>query len=469
MGNKIQLTPGELRTQATELQTLSAEYDALFGSINKELQSVNSNWSANLAHNFTGKITSAQNKCKHITQMLDAGANAANAAANAFENTDKVLSILYKTGVDVSAFPSGVAGAVISAALGAAGVVGGVTAGASAGEALTEDERSWFAKFLNNEHKVSDSVLHGETGKETEIFGINVGGSASGDILYGEAGIKSKASWGWDNKTGTWDFKKFGFGTEAYASGSVAQGQVEGNVGYLHGSASGKFLTGTVKGKANVTLWDKDGFAPSLMVGAEASAAVAHGEAEVGFGNDQYGIYTKADGDLLYAGAEAGAGIGYIGTDKDGKKQYGAKAEAKAMACLAQGKVKGGFTLFGIDIDLGVKGYAGAVGAEAGGSITTNGVTASVGGAAVFGGALDISVDWSDAKWIGDTADAIGDFAGDVYDFGKGAVETIGDAAKDIGEAAIDFGKDVGKAAKDFGGDILEAASDVGDYLFGWL
>ena len=76
MGNKIQLTPGELKTQAAELQTLSAEYDALFGTIIGELESVNTHWSPNLAHNFTGKITSAQNKCKHITHMLDAGAKA---------------------------------------------------------------------------------------------------------------------------------------------------------------------------------------------------------------------------------------------------------------------------------------------------------------------------------------------------------------------------------------------------------
>ena len=467
MGNKIQLTPGELKTQAAELQTLSAEYDALFGTIIGELESVNTHWSPNLAHNFTGKITSAQNKCKHITHMLDAGAKAAGAAASAFESTDKVLSILYKTGIDVSAnnMPNGVINAALAVLTGAGD---SVIAGASA-ENLTEDERSWFAKFLNNELKADGSVLHGEVGKDGKILGFNSSGKASGDILYGEAGISGKGSWGFDKKTGKWNFKDFGFGLNAYANGSVAKGEVEGNIGYLHGKASANLLNAGVKAEAKATLWDDGKFNPSLMVGAAAEASVAHGEAEAGFGTDQYGVYGKAEGDFLYAGAEAGAGIGYIGTDKDGKPMYGAKAEAKAMACVAKGEVKGGVTIFGIDIDVGVKGYAAAAGVEAGASVSTTGVTGSFSGALGLGAGMDISIDWSDAKWIGDTADAIGDFASDAYDFGKEAVDVIGDAAKDIGEAAVDFGKDVGKAAKEFGGEVMDAAEEVGDFLFGWL
>lgn len=467
--SKIQLTPAELKAQAAQMEALSTEYDALFGNVVTELRSVNGNWSPNLAHNFSGKITSAQNKFRHITDMLSEGAKAANAGATAFENTDKVLSILYKTGIDVSSFPGGVASAVMNTALGIADSIGGAVAGASAGEDLTEDERSWFAKLLNNELVAEGSVLGGEVSGDGTFLGFNTSGTASGDLLYGSAGLKGKASWGFDKSTGKWDFKKFGFGLDAFANASLAKGEVSGNVGYLHGKLGGSVGNVGVKAKANATLWDKDGFNPSLMIGAEASASVAHGEAEVGFGNDQYGIYTKADGDVLYASAEAGAGIGYLGVDKDGKKMYGAKAEAKAMACLAQGKVKGGFTLFGIDIDLGVKGYAGAAGVEAGGSVTTNGVTASFGGSLGLGAGMDISVDWSDAKWIGDAADAVGDFAGDVYDFGKEAADVIGDAAKDIGEAAVDFGKDVGKAAKEFGGEVMDAAEEVGDFLFGWL
>ena len=80
------------------------------------------------------------------------------------------------------------------------------------------------------------------------------------------------------------------------------------------------------------------------------------------------------------------------------------------MASVAQGSVKGGITLFGVDIDVGVKGYAVAAGVEAGGSISTKGVKAKIGGALAIGGGLEVSVDWSDAEWIGDAADAINGF-----------------------------------------------------------
>ena len=121
------------------------------------------------------------------------------------------------------------------------------------------------------------------------------------------------------------------------------------------------------------------------------------------------------------------------------------------MASVAQGKVKGGITVFGIDIDVGVKGYAVAAGVEAGGSISTNGVKANFSGALGLGAGLDISVDWSDAKWIGDSIDAVGDFVGDATDF-------IGDAANTVYDAAGDF---ISGAA--------DVAGDVGDFLFGWI
>lgn len=333
-------------------------------------------------------------------------------------------------------------------------VVGGVvtTAGAtSSAKTSNEDERSWFAKFINNDLKTSGSVLSGKKTGEGELWGINTAGAVSGAILAGDASIKSRASWKFKDKDGNWDFKSFGISTEAKASGAVAKGEVEGNLGYLHGKASGKAITGAVKGEAKFTLYDDGKLNPSLSIGAKAEGSVLQGDAEVGFGTDQYGVYTKADGDLLHAEAEAKAGIGYIGKDKDGNATYGASAKASAMASVAQGKVKGGITIFGIDIDVGVKGYAVAAGVEVGGSITTEGVTAKFSGALGLGAGLDVSVDWSDAKWIGDSIDAVGDFVGD-------ATEFVGDAAKHVGGAAENFFKGA-----------ADVAEDVGDFWFGWI
>lgn len=280
----------------------------------------------------------------------------------------------------------------------------------------SDDNRSWFAKFVGNNLKAAGSVLSGEISGEGELWGISTAGTLSGTVLTGEAGIESNASLGFDEE-GKWDIKSFDLTTSAYATGALAKGTVEGNVGYLHGEASGQFLTGAVKGEAKMQFFEDGKINPAFMVSAKASGSVLQGEAEAGLGTDQFGVYGKAEGDVLHAEAEATAGIGYIGTDKDGNAQYGAKAEVSAMASIAQGEVKGGFTLWGIDIDIGAKGYAGAVGVEAGASVTTDGVKANFSGAAALGAGLEVSIDWSDAEWIEDGVDWIGDTAEDVGDF----------------------------------------------------
>ena len=463
MAERIKITPAELQAQANEMKSLEGAFSTLFSGVSSDLKKVNTNWSSNLSHNFEGKINSAQRSFTQITQELMNGAKVADTCAVTFESVDSQLAIIYGGGVGGS---NGTRGGMPQS------VIDAVLSGAPVAEAtanMTEEEKSWFAKFLNNELKVSDAVLSGEKSGSGSFLGFNTAGTAKGDLLYGEAGFKSKASWGFDKETGKWNFDDFGFGTEAYAAGTVAQGEISGNIGYLHGKAGGKFVTGGVSAEAKATLWDDGKFNPSLMVGAKAEATLLQGEAEVGFGNDQYGVYAKADGDLLHAEAEAGAGIGYIGKDKNGNAMYGAKAEASAMACVAQGKVAGGFTIFGIDIDVGLKGYAAAAGVEVGGAITTTGAKVDLGGALGLGAGMDISIDWSDAKWIGETADAVGDFVGDGIEIAKDIGDAAIDFGTDVAKAAVDFGSDVAKAAQDFGGDVLEAAGDVGDYLFGWL
>lgn len=311
-------------------------------------------------------------------------------------------------------------------------------------ENVDEDTKSWFAKFINNELKTSDSVLHGEKEGQGELWGVNTAGKISGDILAYEAGVESKMSWEFQDENGNWNTDMLGFVTEAKVTGAIAQGEVEGNFGYLHGKASGKAITGAISGEAKVTLWEDGKFQPGVSVGAKAEVSVLKGEAEIGVGTDQYGVYAKAEGDVLHAEANAEAGFGSLGTDENGQVIYGAKAEASALASVAQGEVKGGFTIFGIDIDIGVEGYAVAAGVEAGGSITTEGVTANVSGALGLGAGVNISVDWSDAKWIGESVDAVGDFVGDVTDF-------------------------VGDAAGDFIDEASNVVEDVGDFLFGWI
>lgn len=100
MGTKILLTPAELQAQAVEMRTLAEDYEALFGNVGSTLNKVNGNWSANLANNFTGKITTAQRSFQLVTQELMNGAQIADTSAKTFESVDSQLAKLYCTGVD---------------------------------------------------------------------------------------------------------------------------------------------------------------------------------------------------------------------------------------------------------------------------------------------------------------------------------------------------------------------------------
>lgn len=89
---RIRLTPKELKSQATEMTSLMGEYESLFGSVINILNNTNNHWSANLSHNFAGKITSAQKGFSTVIDMLQYGATAANSSAESFEGIDVSLS-----------------------------------------------------------------------------------------------------------------------------------------------------------------------------------------------------------------------------------------------------------------------------------------------------------------------------------------------------------------------------------------
>ena len=115
MADRIKLTPAELMTQASQMRTLEEEFSTLFSSVVVELNKVNGNWSPNLAHNFVGKITSAQTKFTHISQMLLDGAKVAEHSARSFESVDSALAKLYSGTADaISGAGNAVSGAVNS-------------------------------------------------------------------------------------------------------------------------------------------------------------------------------------------------------------------------------------------------------------------------------------------------------------------------------------------------------------------
>lgn len=91
MASRIILDPETLLAQAGEMQNLTAEYESLFSKVTGTLNDTNNNWSELLAHNFTGKISSAQQSSASITELLSSGAAAAKNSAVTMQSVDQSL------------------------------------------------------------------------------------------------------------------------------------------------------------------------------------------------------------------------------------------------------------------------------------------------------------------------------------------------------------------------------------------
>lgn len=271
------------------------------------------------------------------------------------------------------------------------GAVAGGTAGGSGlnGNESSGSEQGGDGGFTSG--KVEGSVLEGKLEGATTVGGVATAGSVSGSVLSGEAGYDVKVKSGVD-EDGNLSLSAEG---SAHASGAIAKGEAKGNFGIASGEIEGEVGSASAKGEAKCTLMDHGEFAPSLSASAEAEAAVAKGSAEAQIGNDAYNVHGEASGKVLSAEAKSGADIGSF-RNEDGKQQYGAHAGAGAMASLAQGEVKGGISVFGIDVDVKAKGYAGAVGAEVDSYVTNNGAMLDLDLGLIVGAGAKVSVDWTD-------------------------------------------------------------------------
>lgn len=91
MASRIIFDPETLLAQAGEMQSLTAEYESLFSKVTGTLNDTNNNWSELLAHNFAGKISSAQQSFASITELLASGAAAAKNSATTMQSVDQSL------------------------------------------------------------------------------------------------------------------------------------------------------------------------------------------------------------------------------------------------------------------------------------------------------------------------------------------------------------------------------------------
>lgn len=243
----------------------------------------------------------------------------------------------------------------------------------------------------------SDYEKTEKTIKKTRISD-GVGGSnpssysavAGGSTTYTKDGVTYHAEGAVLTAEGDAGIDKYG----AHAEGSVAVAKGEASVSGKYGGASveASFIEG--KGEANFGLPDSftmnDEESKTAGISASASVAVASAAAEGYLGSEKNNVHGKAEGSVL--GADANAEIGVVA----GEGNIGVRASVGAEAYLAKGEVSGGFSIFGIDIDVGVEGMVG-VEAEASAEVGIAGFGFDLGLGPV---GLDITVDWSDIDLI---------------------------------------------------------------------
>ncbi len=251
----------------------------------------------------------------------------------------------------------------------------------------------------------SGSVLSGELSGSTELpGGINAAGMVSGELLgyshkkKGEFGITYKKN----KETGEYELDGIGAEIGIEGEGHAAKGKVKGSIGFLSGETEGAIGKVSGSGSLGASLFRDGKFAPNLHGKIDGEATAVEGSAKTSVGTENNNAHISADGKLLTAegkGEVAAGVITYEDDDGETKTGIGVKAEIGGEAYLATGKVKGGFTIFGVNIDIGVKGHLGGGSAKAGGHITSGGIGGSLDVGFLAGLGLDFNIDWSNFKF----------------------------------------------------------------------
>ncbi len=301
----------------------------------------------------------------------------------------------------------------------------GITGGELSGSAFFEKFREFStvgAAFsaLVTQGKLSDSLFSGLAAVDYKLFGVNGRTEVSGDVLQVTAETSLKS--GWDLEKGMVGITgSVGVGVKALT------GKIENSIGLFKQEMGIDVGSANAKGELGFTLFEDGRLRPQIKLSGKAEAEVLSANINNSFGTDTNNVHVGANGSVLGANANAGVQVGVIKESVNGVEttKFGVKGEVGAEAYVAQGEVKGGFTIFGIDVDLSVEGKVGGAGASAGAEVTTGGVGASLDLGLGLGAGVNINVDWSDfdvsgftdavedaGEKIADGLEALGDFFG---------------------------------------------------------
>lgn len=244
--------------------------------------------------------------------------------------------------------------------------------------------KSLMQQYWDGDLAWEGSLFSEERSGTVNVFSYDATGVISGELLGGSAFI---APYGKGRRDVEKDSTSAGFGVEAAAELHGAKGGVSGSYGItkadLQLSASEVGVTGTI----GASFFTKDQFDPSLSVKGEARASLLKNETSARIGDGSYNYHLKVKSEALTARAEAGLSLG----------SRGVEAKAGAEAYAATGEVSGGFTLFGVKVDVSVEGKAGGAGSLAAVDVGPTSVEGELGIGLGLGLGTKLKVDWSDA------------------------------------------------------------------------
>lgn len=372
-----------LSSTITSAKNTVSNVKSCFSSTRNQVEGrvLNRNNLGNRMSNVSFQLSSIENRITSIKNMVEKG-------ANSYYNADvRVMGMK-------NALTSKVNGLGIIGLGGSA--IGGSEMSKQASDKTQVDNKaeseSAFKKILKDDWKIEGAVLEGKAKTEGSVLGFESSGSAEGNVIGGSIKTKSTAKWDPQNKDA-------GIEKSIDAEGHIAKGNLKGNIGLLGGEVAGTVGSVGATGKLGATLYKDGKFSPTLDAKLKAEASAAKGNVQAQIGTNENNAHINGSGTLLGAEAEASGSVGVI-TYKDEttgqtKTELGAKGKVGAEAYLAQGKISGGFTIFGIKIDAGVSGKAGGAGVSAEGKITTGGASGKIGAGLGLGAGVEVSIDWS--------------------------------------------------------------------------
>jgi len=365
--SNIIVNKNSLLAHSSEMQDIESR----LGQVQSEVLSVRSAISVHMSS--SGMIKS------HLRDLASQIGDHKNKVSNMSRIADSIANTYFRVESDIRG--------QYEARKGSSGTIRGFSSGGGGGGGSS----SGGGRGGSNDRVVKDSLISGNADLLLTLFGSDFEAKVKGDLLSYKYDSSSYAKWDLSKGEIKAEWKES-------LSGHLAKCEIESKWGIFSNKAEVTAVKGEASSALYLGLMEDGKFNPKIGGEAKVSGSLLEGKASTQVGTEEFNYHAKAKGNLVGAEAKAGVGIGNLGQDKYGRTKYGVKANVGADAYLAKGDVTGGFTLFGIDIDLTMSGKAGAIGAKAGMEAYHTGVSINGGLSALLGIEGTLKIDWSDFK-----------------------------------------------------------------------